>query len=95
MLSIIFSNAMRVIVFTSGRRQSKTLMPSTNVDKISLETKFLIAICRPTGDKWQSKTLFLAIFDPRSAIVNGVFDFHQPDVLLLVCLPVLNIILYD
>ena len=25
---------------------------------------FLIAICRPTGDKWQSKTLFLSIFDP-------------------------------
>ena len=41
-----------------------------------LETEFLIAICHPTGDKWQSKTLFLAIFDPRSSIVKVVFDCH-------------------
>ena len=47
---------------------------STNVGKKSLETEFLIAICRPTGDKWQSKTLFLVIFDPRSLIVKSVFD---------------------
>ena len=46
----------------------------TNVDKKSLETEFLIAICRPTGDKWQSKTLYLAIFDPRSSIVKSVYD---------------------
>ena len=26
------------------------------------------------GDKWQSKTLFLAIFSPRSALVKSVFD---------------------
>ena len=42
-------------------RQSKMLILSTNVDQKSLETEFLIAICRPTGDKWQSKTPFLAI----------------------------------
>ena len=36
-----------------------------NVDQKSLETEFSIVICRPTGDKWQSKTLFLSIFDPR------------------------------
>ena len=47
---------------------------STNIDKKSLETEFLIAICRPTGDKCQSKTLFLAIFDPHSSIVKSVFD---------------------
>ena len=35
-----------------------------NTDQKSLETGFSIAICRPTGDKWQSKRLFLAIFDP-------------------------------
>ena len=51
---------------TPGRRQSKTLVLATNVDKKSLETEFSIAICRPIGDKWQSKTLFLSIFDPRS-----------------------------
>ena len=33
-----------------------------SVDQKSLETEFFIAICRPIGDKWQSKTLFLAIF---------------------------------
>ena len=27
-----------------------------------IETEFLIAICRPTGDKWESNTLFLSIF---------------------------------
>ena len=69
------------------RRQLKTLILSTNVDQKSLETEFSIAICRPTGDNWQSKTLFLAIcdklqsktlflaiFDPRSSIVKSVFD---------------------
>ena len=47
-----------------------------------LEAEFLIAICRPTGDKWQSKTLFLAIFGPRSLIVNvkRVFDCRLPGV---------------
>ena len=56
---------------TPGRRQSKTLILSTNVDHISLETEFLIGICRLIGDKWQSKTLFLEIFDPHSSIVKS------------------------
>ena len=47
--------------FIQERRQSKTLILSTNVDQKSLETEFLTAICRPTGDKWQSKTLLLVI----------------------------------
>ena len=46
----------------------------TNVDQKLFETEFSIAICRPTGDKWQLKTLFLAIFDPRSSIVPSIFD---------------------
>ena len=29
---------------------------------------------RSNCDKWQSKILFLAIFDPRSSIVMSVFD---------------------
>ena len=33
-----------------------------------------IAICRPIGDKRQSKTLFLAIFDPRSSIDKSVLN---------------------
>ena len=37
-------------------------------------TEFLIAICRLAGDKWQSKSLFLAIFNLHSSIVKRVFD---------------------
>ena len=66
--------------FTPGRRQLKTLKLSRNVYKKSIETVFLIAICRPTGDKWQLKTLFLSIFDPLSSIVDYVFDCRLPGV---------------
>ena len=62
------------IIYKSDRRQSKTLILSTNVDQKLLETEFSIAIFRPNGDKWQSKTLFLAIFGPCSSIVKSVFD---------------------
>ena len=47
----------------------------------SIETMFSIDICRLTGDKWQSKTLFLLIFDPRSSIVDNVFDCRLPIVI--------------
>ena len=39
---------------------------------LHVETEFLIDICGPNGDKWQSKTLFQAIFDRRSSIVQSV-----------------------
>ena len=42
---------------------------STKADQKSKETVFSIVICRQSGDKWQSKTLFLTIFDLRSSIV--------------------------
>ena len=45
----------------------------------SLETELSIAICRLTDDKWQSKTLFLAIFDPH-ALIKSVFDCRLSDV---------------
>ena len=48
------------------------LILSTNVDKKLLEIDLSIAICRLNGDKWQSKTLFLVIFDLRSWIVLSV-----------------------
>ena len=70
-------------VFTPGRRQTKTPKLSRNVDQKWLETEFLIAICRQCGNKWQSKTLFLLIFDPRSSIVDSVFDCCLPGVVLL------------
>ena len=55
--------------FTPGRRQSITPILSRNVDQKSIETMFLIAICRPTCDRWQSKTLFVSIFDPCSSML--------------------------
>ena len=71
------------IGLTPGWRQSKTLILSAIVDQKSIETEFSIVICRQLGDKWQSKTLFLTIFDPRSLIVKNVFDCHLPVVGLL------------
>ena len=56
---------------------------SRKVDQKLIETVFLIAICRPTGDKWQSKTLFLSIFDPCSSIVGDVFYCRLPGVYLV------------
>ena len=56
---------------------------STNADQKLLETEFLIVICRHTGNKWQSKTLFLSIFDPRSSILDSVFDCRRHGVMIL------------
>ena len=42
------------------------------IDKLGsklLETVFLVVICRQLGDKWQSKTLFLAMFGLHLSIV--------------------------
>ena len=52
---------------TSGNR--KRSEQSINAVHKSLKTVFLIAICRRSGDKRQSKTLFLMILDLRSSIV--------------------------
>ena len=57
------------------------LLLSTNVDKKLLETEFSIAICRPTGNKWQLKTLLLVIFDPSLSIVKSILDSCRPDVI--------------
>ena len=59
---------------TPDRRQSKTLILSTNIDQKSLETQFLIAFCRPTGNKWPLKTLFYAILI-RVFRLLGAFSF--------------------
>ena len=69
-------------IITLGRRQAKTLIQSRNVDKKPLETEFLIAICRPTGDKWQSKTLFISIFDQGSSIFDSIFDCRLRGVII-------------
>ena len=41
-----------------------------------LEPEFSLANRGPNGDKWQFKTLFLSVFDPRLSIVKSVFDCH-------------------
>ena len=74
----------RSLNFTPGRRQSKTPILSRNVDQKSLETEFLNTICRQYGDKWQSKILFLSIFDTRSSIVDRVFYCRLPGVNLCI-----------
>ena len=62
-------------------RQSKMSNISTNVDPGPLETELSPAVCRPTSDKWQSKTQFPAICDPRSSIVESVFDCRLSDMI--------------
>ena len=65
-------------ILTPEMRQSKMLILSTNVDQEPLETELSIAVCRPIGDKWQSKTLFQAgFFYPRND-----FDCRLPGVIL-------------
>ena len=71
-----------MIELTSGRWQSKTPILLRNLHQKSIETVFWIAICRPTGNKWQSKTLFPSIFDLRWSIVDYVFDCRLPGVVL-------------
>ena len=66
---------------TPDRWQLKTLILSTNVDQKLFETEFLIAICRLSGHKWQSKTLFLEIFYPHLSIVKSIFDCRLPGVI--------------
>ena len=52
--------------WTGGNRNRSE--QSMNVVHKSLETVFLIAICRQSGGKLQSKTLFLTILDLRLSI---------------------------
>ena len=57
---------------TPERWQSKMLMLSTNVNlKIVRNRVFTIEICRPTGDRWQSKTRFLAILIRDSRLLRA------------------------
>ena len=82
----IFNNDFSQVLYlftTPDRQQSKTLILSTNIDQKLLETEFLIAICRPTDDKWQSKTLFLVIFDPFLSIIKSVLDCRLSCVLTM------------
>ena len=61
--SYIYTTSHRI----GGNRKRYQQLP--NADQKSIETVLSIAICRQCGDKWQSKTLFLTIFDLCSSIV--------------------------
>ena len=55
---------------TPDRWQLKKLLTiDVHGSKIARNTVFFIAICCKLGDKWQSKTMFLTIFDLPSSIV--------------------------
>ena len=69
------------MIATPGRRQSKKLSTIDERGSKIDRNSFSIAICRQCGDKWQSKTLFLTIFDLRSSIVLAFFDCRLPGVI--------------
>ena len=67
-LNLIIANTVdrvsrfNVFLFTPDRRQSKTLLTIDERRLKSLEAAFLIAICRLTGDKWQSNAVSTDLF---------------------------------
>ena len=67
------------MIITPGRRQSKTSILATNVDKNPLETELSIAIWRQTA----IENTVSSDFDPRSSIVKSVFDCRLPGVNML------------
>ena len=54
--------------YRTGSNQKRSEQSMNTVHSGLLETVFSIAICRQSGDKRQSKALFLAILDPRLSI---------------------------
>ena len=74
MFQIVLATYSVYSINTPDRGQSKMLILSTNVDLRLLETELLIANCRLTGDKRQTKTLFPAIFDLHSSLVYSFSD---------------------
>ena len=70
-MHIILGNADECSVTESHRvgGNRKRYQQSTNADQRSKEIVLSVAICHQWSDKWQSKTLFLLIFDLRSSIV--------------------------
>ena len=65
-------------IFSPGRRQSKTPILTRNVE--SKIDKNIVFDCHLS--QMAIKTLFLSIFDPRSSIVDSVFDWRLPGMIL-------------
>ena len=66
---------------------------SMNADQKSIKTVFSLAICRLTGDKWQTKTLFQLIFLSLFLHSIGVFDCRLPCVVMFRDNPGMEIVL--
>ena len=73
------TDTIAVYFITPGRRQSKTLILSTNVDQKSIETDFSIVICRPIGNH----NTISCDYYPRSSIVKSLFDSHLPGMFII------------
>ena len=65
-------------------RTSKCILLShtgkTAIENVNTVDKRRSKIVKTEFSKWQSKTLLIAIFDPRSSIVKSVFDCCLPGV---------------
>ena len=68
---------MQKIPFLKMHTEQAAIESINTIDELRskiVRNRVSIAVCCLTGDKWQSKTLFLAIFNPRSPIAKNVFD---------------------
>ena len=80
MLSYIIKED-KTFLYVYQRLPSPSVIMRCSPNRKALETEFLISICRPNGDKWQSNTLFLAICDPCSSIVKSIFNCGLSDMI--------------
>ena len=69
-------------MFTSSCQQSKKLFKINERGSKIARNSVFDCLCRQLGDKWQSKTRFLTIFDQRSSIVLMFSIAAFPDVML-------------
>ena len=72
----------------------KHYQQSTNSDPKLIATVFSIAICHQWGDKWQSKKLFILIFDLRSSIELAFLIAAYPMCFLSALMRIHRLIIY-
>ena len=78
-------------IFTSDRRQSKTLILSTNVDK-KVRNRVFDCHLSPDWRQMAIENAVLANFDPSSSIVMSVFDCRLSDVILSIHIRCLSLV---
>ena len=71
-----------LIINTPSRRQSRTLILSTNINK---NARNIVFDCHLSPDRRQKAidNTVSSYFDPRSSIVKSVFDCHLPCVVMI------------